>query len=96
MLTNTQLNEMSISELSQLNKRVVEIIRMKQTVAARLNSDNLKEGMTVRYKGTSGKIKDEKFLLKKINKKNGVCKSLTSGQLWNINLANIEEVNEVA
>lgn len=52
--------------------------------------------MTVRYKGTSSKIKDEKFLLEKINKKNGVCKSLITGVRWNINLANIEMVQETA
>lgn len=96
MLTNEQLNGMSLSELRELHKKVAEMIQLKQMVAAKLNADKLEPGMTVRYKGTSAKVKDEKFLLEKINKKNGVCKSLATGVRWNINLANIEEVQETA
>lgn len=71
-----------VRELWKSNKKKDQIIRLQ---------DNwLKE------KGTSPKIKDEKFLLEKINKKNGFCKSLITGVRWNINLANIEMVQETA
>jgi len=96
MTTNEELNKYSLADLRQLHFKVVEMIRLKSSIEARLNADNLEAGMTVRYKGTSSKIKDEKFLLEKINKKNGVCKSLITGVRWNINLANIEMVQETA
>lgn len=94
-MTNQELNNLSLSELRELNKKVVEMMRLKQSVAARLNADALCIGMTVRYSGGSEKIKDEQFKVEKINRTNAVCKSLVTGTSWNINLANIEPIGEV-
>ena len=50
--------------------------------------------MRVQYVGGSTKLKNETFILEKINKVNGVCKSEITGIRWNIKLANIEELKK--
>ncbi len=90
MITNAELNNYSVSELRELNHKVVEMIKMKQHIAGKLNSDNIKKGDIVRVNSTSGKIeKDEKFEVIKINRTTATCRMLSTKSLWTINLANI-------
>lgn len=94
-MTNTQLNEMSLSELSQLRNKITEMMRVKQLIKGKLNLDNLSVGMTVEYIGSSNKIKGETFTIKKINRVNVLCESNITGQLWNIKPANLKEYKEI-
>ena len=89
-MTNSQLNQLSLSELRDLNKRVQEIYSLKLKMECMVNAETLKVGTTVRYIGGKNKIKNETFILEKINNVNAVCKSNITGTRWNIKLANIE------
>lgn len=95
-MTNAELNNLSIQELRELNKKVVEMLKMKLQIEGKINSDNLRIGMIVKYKGSSEKLKDDKLEIKKISKVNAQCKSLTTGIVWNIKLANIQPSLEEA
>ena len=62
-MTNTELNKLTLEELRELNKKVVTMIKLKRTIEGTLNSDNLKKGMNVRYKGTSDKLKGAELVV---------------------------------
>jgi hypothetical protein len=93
-MINTELNKMSLSELRDLSKRVREMYALKLKMEGMINAETLKVGMIVRYIGGKNKIKDETFLLEKINNVNAVCKSNVTGMRWTIKLANIEQRND--
>lgn len=86
-LTLSELNVLTITELASLKGKINKVIDFKGNE----NAVALKEGDTVMYMGQSGKIKDEKFAILKINTVNARCKSYSTGVTWNIRLANIEK-----
>lgn len=90
-MKNTELNQLSLSELRDLSKRVHEMYTLKLKMEGMVNAETLKVGRTVRYIGGKNKIKNETFVIEKINNVNAVCKSNTTGIRWNIKLANIEQ-----
>jgi len=89
-MTNAELNSLTLTELRDLSKRVQEMYALKLRMDGMVKAESLKVGMTVRYIGGKNKIKNETFLLEKINNVNAVCKSNSTGTRWNIKLANIE------
>jgi len=89
-MNNSELNNLSISELKDLRNKVTEMLSLKMQIAGRINADFLSKGMTVKYVGGTNKIKNERFKILKINKVNAQCKSFSTGITWNIKLANIE------
>ena len=91
-MKNSELNQLSILELRDLNKRVVEMMKLKMQIEGRLNADNLEVGMTVKYKGSTTKLLSEKFIIQKISKVNAQCKNIRTGVIWNIKLCNIEPI----
>lgn len=93
-MTNAELNQLSILELRELNRKVVEMIKLKMRIEGTINSDNLQKGMTVKYKGFSDKLQGQTFIIEKIGKVNAQCKNLSDGKIWNIKLANIEPCGE--
>lgn len=80
--------------MRELNRKVVEMLKLKMQMEGKINSDNLEKGMTVIYKGISEKLQGQKFVILKISKVNAQCKSLKYSRTWNINLANIEPCKE--
>lgn len=68
MITLNELNNLSISELRELNRKAVEILKLKIQLEAKINSENLAVGMIVKYTGTSTKVKFNEFEVKKINR----------------------------
>ena len=89
-MTTTELNRLTVSELRELNKNVVSIIKQKVRSDGNANVVNLRVGMSVNYTGESNKINNERFTILKINKVNANCRSLTDGRKWNIRLANLQ------
>ena len=90
-MTKSQLNELTVNELIELNKKVVEVIKLKRLVQNNLQSDILQKGMIVIYKGTSPKIQsNEKFEISKVNKTKATCTSLLNSKVWDIYLGNLE------
>jgi hypothetical protein len=94
-MTNTELNKLSVAELRELRDRVTEMLQLKMQIEGKLNKDVLKFGMTVKYIGGRDTIKNETFIVEKINKVNAVCKSNVDGRRWSINIANIEPCNDL-
>jgi hypothetical protein len=90
-MTNAELNTLSLTELRELKNRVTEIYQMKMQIEGKINKGILQVGMTVRYIGDKGKIKNETFIIEKINSVNVLCKCITTGTKWNIKPANIEQ-----
>jgi len=90
-MTNSELNQLSLTELRDLSKRVQEMYSLKLKMEGMVNAETLKVGMTVKYVGGSSKIKNETFVIEKIKSVNALCKSNITGTKWNIKLANIEQ-----
>jgi hypothetical protein len=95
MMTNAELNQLSIIELRALNHKVCEMIRLKQQIEGKMNADNLKIGMPVKFTGDDKRIKNQKFTVLKINKTRAQCKNHITGAVWNLTLANIEPCGEI-
>ena len=91
MITSIELSKMTTQELRDLNKQVVEMLRLKVQIDGKINAQTLRVGMTVKYTGKSTKATSEIFELMKINKVNAVCKSKSTGRLYNIKLAALKE-----
>lgn len=90
-MTKAQLNELSLQDLMELNRNVVDIIKLKRMVNNRLNADVIQKGMIVVYKGSSSKLQsNEKFEVNKVNKTKATCTSLLTNKIWDLYLANIE------
>jgi len=92
-MTTTELNNLSITELRELQNKISKVIGVKMNLQGLINSEKLEIGKPVAYLG-DGKLKGEKFTLLKINKKNAVCLR-SNGEKWNIKLAMIEKCNEI-
>lgn len=95
-MTNAELNKLSITELRSLKNQVNEMLQLKMQIEGKLNKDILKVGMNVKYLGNRNKIKNETFIIEKINKVNAICKSNVNGIRirWSINIANIGACSE--
>lgn len=96
IMTNEQLTAMSITELRELNSKVIAYIKMKNQIAAELNKGLIAPGMTVGVKTNNPQLMGHKFLLEKINKKYAVCKDLVTSKTWNVLICNVYEATEAA
>ena len=92
MITQEQLNALSVAEILKVSKMLREAYRLKTRVEAVINSQNLSVGMTARYVGAKDRIKDETFTIEKINTVNASCVSNKTGIRWNIKIANLQPV----
>jgi len=95
-MTNEQLNEMSVTELRELNSRVIAYIKLKNEIACKLNAGKIAPGMTVGIKTKNPELMGHKFLLEKINKKFAVCKDIVTSKTWNVLICNVYEATEAA
>ncbi len=94
MLSNAELNEMTLEDLKILNQKVCETIKLKQQTLIHLKKDDLAVGMVVKYTGTpDNRIKsDETFTILSINQKKCKLKSNLTNILWTISMICLEEV----
>lgn len=90
-MKTSELNEMSLSELRELSGRISNMIKLKSQIQGAINLDAISLKMRVQYIGIMDKLKQDTFIVEKINKVNVVCKSETTGQMWNIKPWNIRE-----
>jgi hypothetical protein len=94
-MTNAELNNLTLTELRELNSRVVKMMKLKQQIEGAINLDNLEVGMQVEYIGGTNKIKGETFIIEKINKVNVICKSEVTGKRWNIKPSGLRQYKEI-
>ena len=94
-MTNAELNNLTLTELRDFNRRVVKMMKLKQQIEGAINLDNLEVGMQVESVGGMNKIKGETFIIEKINKVNVVCKSEVTGKRWNIKPAGLKQYKEI-
>lgn len=94
-MTNTDLMNLSIEELIDLNKRIIEVIKLKKQTFTFVNKEKLTKGMVAEYIGTSSKIKYKEFEIVKINRTKAECKCLFTNKLWNIQICNLKPINKV-
>jgi len=94
MLSNAELNEMTLEDLKILNQKVCETIKLKQQTLIHLKKDDLAVGMVVKYTGTpDNRIKsDETFTILSINQKKCKLKSNLTNIIWTISMICLEEV----
>jgi hypothetical protein len=90
-MTNAELMNLSITELRELNHKVVEIIKLKNSLASRLNADNIAVGMRVEIKTNNPLLIGHIFMLEKINKKYAVCRDIKTDKTWNVLICNVYE-----
>jgi len=94
-MTNLELMNLSIEELRDLNKRIIEVVKIKQQSAAFVNKEQLTKGMVAEYVGNSANIHYKEFEIIKINRTKAECKCLHTGKYWNIQLANLKPTDKV-
>ena len=94
-MTNVELMNLSIEELRDLNKRLVEVLKLKQQNLAFVNKETLTKGMVAEYVGTSSNIHFKEFEIIKINRSKAECKCTTTGKIWNIQIANLKATDRV-
>ena len=94
-MTTTELMNLSIEELRDLNTRLVEVLKLKKQTIAFVNKETLTKGMIAEYVGTSTNIHYKKFEIVKINRTKAEFKCVVTGKLWNIQIANLKPTNEV-
>jgi hypothetical protein len=90
-MTNEQLNSMIVSDLRELNSRVIAYIKFKNSMASGENKSKISVGMTVTIKTNNPLLLDSVFTLEKINKKNAVCRDIKTQQTWNVLICNVIE-----
>ena len=93
-MTNTELMNLSITELRDLNHKVVEMIKLKNPSASRLNADSIAVGMTVGIKTNNPLLIGHIFKLEKINKKYAVCRDIKTDKTWNVLICNVYEATD--
>ena len=71
-MTYQELNQMSVSELRSLNRKVVEMIKTKDRTNAVIAKDSLSVGMRVQV--NHPKLKGQWFEIQKINRTKAVVK----------------------
>lgn len=94
-MTNAELMNLSIEELGDLNKRLVEVFRLKKQSLTFINKETLSKGMIAEYVGISASIQFKEFEILKINKTKAECKCTTTGKLWSIQIANLKPTDKV-
>ena len=95
-MTNAQLMNLSIEELRDLNKRLVEVLKDKVESVNYAMKGQLVRTMICKYVGTSKNVKFDKFEILKVNRTKAECKCLTTNSIWNIQLSNLEPTGELA
>lgn len=95
-MTNAELMNLSVVQLRDLNKRIVEVVKIKQKSVAFVNKEQLTKGMVAEYVGNSTNIHYKEFEIVKINRTKAECKCVVTGKLWNIQIANLKPTDKVA
>ena len=90
-MTNEQLNAMSVTDLRELNSRIIAYIKFKNSMASSENKSKISVGMTVTIKTNNPLLLDSVFTLEKINKKYAVCRDINTQQTWNVLICNVIE-----
>ena len=90
-MTNEQLNAMSVTDLRELNSRIIAYIKFKNSMASSENKKKISVGMTVTIKTNNPLLLDSVFTLEKINKKYAVCRDINTQQTWNVLICNVIE-----
>lgn len=90
VMTNSELMLMTISELTELNKRLIEVVKLKRQQESFVNKETLENGMYADYIGSSSNIIYKEFQIIKINRTKADCKCLTTGKSWTISLASLK------
>lgn len=86
-----QLNEMSIEELKNLNRLLIEVIKSKQSMMAYEMKHSLKVGANVRIKHP--KINpNEQFIVRKIKQKNASVVSVNGSRSYNVAMSLLEVI----
>lgn len=94
-MTNAELMNLSVEQLRDLNKRIIEVVKIKQQSVAFVNKEQLAKGMVAEYVGNSTNINHKEFEIIKINRTKAECKCLHTGKYWNIQLANLKPTDKV-
>jgi hypothetical protein len=50
-MSNTELMNLSVEQLRDLNKRIIEVVKIKQQSVAFVNKEQLSKGMVAEYVG---------------------------------------------
>ena len=95
-MTNTELMNLSIEELRDLNIRLIEVLRIKKQSIAFVNKEQLAKGMIAEYVGTSSNVHFKEFEIIKINRTKAECKCIVTGKLWTIQICNLKPTDKVA
>ena len=95
-MTNSELMQMSLQELSDLNKRIIEVSKLKRQNLAFENKEQLAVGMVADYIGSSANINYKEFEVLKINRTKAECKCLVTGKLWTIQICNLKATDKKA
>ena len=95
-MTNTELMNLSIEELRDLNIRLIEVLRIKKQSIAFVNKEHLAKGMIAEYVGTSTNVHFKEFEIIKINRTKAECKCIVTGKLWTIQICNLKPTDKVS
>ena len=95
-MTNTELMNLSIEELRDLNIRLIEVLRIKKQSIAFVKKEQLAKGMIAEYVGTSSNVHFKEFEIIKINRTKAECKCIVTGKLWTIQICNLKPTDKVA
>jgi hypothetical protein len=95
-MTNLELMNLSIEELRDLNKRLVEVLKDKVESVNYAMKGQLVRTMMCKYVGNSKNVKFDTFEILKVNRTKAECRCLTTNSIWNIQLANLEPTGELA
>ena len=94
-MTNAELMNLSVEQLRDLNKRIIEVVKIKQQNVAFVNKEQLTKGMVAEYVGNSTNIHYKEFEVVKINRTKAECKCVVTGKLWNSQIANLKPTDKV-
>lgn len=93
-MTNSDLMQMSLQELSDLNKRIIEVSKLKRQNLSFENKEQLVIGMVAEYIGSSSNIFCKYFEIIKINRTKSECKCVITGKLWTIQICNLKATDK--
>ena len=69
---------LSVEQLRDLNKRIIEVVKIKQQSVAFVNKQQLVKGMVAEYVGNSTNIHYKEFEIIKINRTKAECKCVVT------------------
>lgn len=81
IMTNAELMNLSVEQLRDLNKRIIEVVKIKQQSVAFVNKGQLIKGMVAENIGNSTNIHYKEFEIVKINRTKAECKCVVIGKL---------------